>query len=44
MIILKLKNNSMTVQCTNFVQSTKSPHFPLKGKVDQLRKRKRVLC
>ena len=24
-------------------QSTKSPHFPLRGKVGQLRKRKRVL-
>ena len=24
--------------------STKSPHFPLRGKVSQLSKRKRVLC
>ena len=23
---------------------TKSPHFPLRGKVDQFRKRKSVLC
>ena len=29
---------------TNFFQSTKSPHFPLRRKVCQLSKRKRVLC
>ena len=27
-----------------FLQSTKSSHFPLRGKVGQLSKRKRVLC
>ena len=27
---------------TNVFESTKSPHFPLRGKVDQLIKRKRV--
>ena len=27
-----------------FFQSTKSPHLPLRGKVGQLRRRKRVLC
>ena len=44
MIILKFKtkNNSLTVQI--LLQSTKSNHFPLRGNVGQLRKRKRVLC
>ena len=28
----------------DFLQSTKSPHFPLRGKVAQLCKKKRVLC
>ena len=32
------------MDCTNFLQSTKSPHFPLLAKVGQLIKRKRVLC
>ena len=30
--------------CTHFFKSTKSPHFPLRGKVGQPKKRKRVLC
>ena len=36
----KKKKKSMTVP---FFQSTKSPHFRLRGKVGQLRKRKRGL-
>ena len=36
------KTNSLTAQI--FFQSTKSTHFPLRGKVGQLSKRKRVLC
>ena len=39
---LKKKNNSLIVHI--FSQSTKSHHFLLRGKVGQLRKRKRVLC
>ena len=33
----------MIMDCTNFFQSTKFPHFPLRGMSGQLRKRKRVL-
>ena len=32
------------LDCTNFLQSTKSALFPLRGKVAQLSERKRVLC
>ena len=39
---LKTSNNTLTVQ--NVQKSTKSPHFPLRGSVGQLRKRKRVFC
>ena len=43
MIFLKTekKNNLLTIQI--LFQSTKSPHFPRRGKVGQLRKKKRVL-
>ena len=45
MIFLKTKNNSWTLtKWTKFFQSTKSPHFPLREKVGQSRKRTRVLC
>ena len=44
--INKLKFNDIKKfkDCTNFLPSTESPHFPLGGKVGQLIKRKRVLC
>ena len=32
------------MDCTNFLQSTISPHFHLGGKVGKLIKRKRVFC
>ena len=44
---LKIKNKKWYIDCTNFPQSTKSPHFPLREMVSQLSKRKRltrVLC
>ena len=41
MIVLKLKTKIIKQIC---YKSTKSPHCPLKGKVGQLCKRKRVLC
>ena len=31
------------IECTNFLKSTKSPFFPLRGKVGQVSERKRVL-
>ena len=36
------KNYFLTVQF--LLQSSKSPHFPLRGKVGQLSERRRVLC
>ena len=30
------KKNQKLIDCTNFLLSTKSPHFPLRGKVGQL--------
>ena len=42
-IVITLKN-SLTYPYNFFFQSTKSPHLPLRGKVGQLRRRKRVLC
>ena len=41
MIVLKLKTKIIKQIC---YKSTKSPHCPLKGKVGQLSRRKRVLC
>ena len=38
-----LTKKSSFIDCKNILQSTKSSHFPLKGKVGQLSKRKRVL-
>ena len=38
-----LRLKKQFIDCTNFPQSTKSPHFPLRGKVGQLSKRNRVL-
>ena len=35
-MIFFTKNNSLTVQCTNFLQATKSPQFPLKGNIGHL--------
>ena len=40
-IFFKTKNKLLTVQ---FFQATKSPHFPLRGKVGQPSKRERMLC
>ena len=42
MIFKKLKSN--LIDCKIFLQSSKSPHFPLRGKVGQFSERKRVLC
>ena len=39
---LKTKNSLLTVQI--FFSLQYPPHFPLKGNVGQLKKRKRVLC
>ena len=39
---IKTNNNLLTLQM--FFNLQKSPHFPFKGKVGQLSKRKRVLC
>ena len=41
---LKTKSDIFFIGCTHFVQSIKSPHFPLRGKFGQPSKRKRVLC
>ena len=38
------KNKKIFVDFTNFLYTTKLTHFPLRGKVGQLSKRKRVLC
>ena len=40
----KLKTTTKYIDCANFLQSTKSLHFPLRGKDGLLSKRKRVLC
>ena len=40
---LRTKFNSSTLY-THFLQSTKSPHFTLRGQIGLLSKKKRVLC
>ena len=40
----KTKTNLLTVQIFFNLQNPPPPHFPLRGKVDQLCKKRRVLC
>ena len=40
----KKVKTKLIIDCKHFLQSTKSPHIPLRGKAGQLSKRKRVLC
>ena len=40
----KKRRRKKIIKFTNVLLSTKSPHFPLRGMVGQLSKRKRLLC
>ena len=40
----KTENLSNSLTVTNFLQSTKLPHYSLRGNIGQLSERKRVLC
>ena len=44
LFFFKLKTKKYFIDLTHFFQSTISPYFPLRGKVVQLKKRKRELC
>ena len=41
---LKAKTKNNIMDCTNSLQSTKSPHFSRSGKIGQLSKKERALC
>ena len=44
MIFFKTENKNILLTVQKFLSSTKSPHFPFRGKIGQLSKRKRELC